>query len=121
MGTVDSDVTALEEGLRLAELGPDPAFFEQALADDAVFVSPGEEPSFAKPKVVAAHHPGAGAKFTKVEMRDLKIIDHGNAAVVTCDGVYEGPDFTTTLRFMRVWLRMDERWQVIAATILPLD
>lgn len=45
----------------------------------------------AKAKVVAAHRPGAGPKFTKVEMSDFKIVDHGDAAVVTCKGSYEGP------------------------------
>ena len=35
MSTVQSEITALEEALRLAELGPDPTFFEERLADDA--------------------------------------------------------------------------------------
>ena len=36
MSPVQKEIAALEERLRLAELGPDPKFYEEALADDAV-------------------------------------------------------------------------------------
>jgi ketosteroid isomerase-like protein len=117
LSTVQSEITSLEERLRVAELGPDPQFFEEALADDAVFVSPDGATAFAKRKVVAAHQPGQGPKFTRVEMRDMKIIDHGTAAVVTCEGTFEGPRSTITLRFMRVWVKKHNRWQIIAGFV----
>ena len=117
MSTVHSEITALEERLRLAELGPDPRFFEEALADDVVIVSQDGEASLAKPKVVEAHQPGKGPKFTRVEISDLKILDHGTAAVVTCRGTFEGPHFSGTLKFMRVWLKHNDRWQIIAGSI----
>src|SRR5690348_6537842 len=105
MSDVRSEIAALEERLRLAELGPDPGFFEEALADDAVLVSPDGQPSIAKSKVVEAHQPGKGPKFTRVEMSGMRILDHGTAAVVTCQGTYEGPNSSVTLKFMRVWLK----------------
>ena len=117
MSTVQSEIAALEERLRVAELGPDPGFFEQVLADDVVLVSQNGEPAFAKRKVIEAHQPGKGPKFTRVEMRDMKIIDHGDAAVVTCEGTFEGPQSTITLRFMRVWLKRNDRWQIIAGFV----
>jgi hypothetical protein len=112
MSTRD-EIIALEERLRQAELGPDPAFFEQVLADDALI--DGER---AKATIVAAHRPGPGPKFTKVEMSDFEIIDHGEAAVVTCKGSYEGAQWSGTLKFMRVWLKRDGSWQIIAGTVL---
>jgi hypothetical protein len=115
--TVEEEILALEEQLRQAELGPDPAFFESALADDAVMVSDGGEPSFAKSQVVQAHQPGKGPKFTRVEMTDMKVIEHGIAAVVTCKGVYEAPNGTVTLKFLRVWLKKNNRWQIVAGSI----
>jgi Domain of unknown function (DUF4440) len=90
MGTVQNEIAALEKRLRLAELGPDPRFFEEALADDAVIVSQ-EGAFFAKSKVVEAHRPGKGLKFTRVEMSDMRIVAHGTAAVVMCKGTYEVP------------------------------
>jgi hypothetical protein len=38
-------------------------------------------------------------------------------AVVTCDGAYEGSPSNFTLTFMRVWLKKDGRWQIIAGSI----
>jgi len=116
MNSVKREIAALEERLRLAELGPDPAFFEETLADEAVLVSDGQ-PAFAKSKIVEAHRPGKGPKFTRVEMTDVQIVDHGAAAVVTCQGIYEGPQSSAKLKFMRVWLKKNDRWQIVAGSI----
>ena len=89
MSIVRTEIAALEERLRLAELGPDPKYFEDALADGVVLVSQDGQLAF-KQKVVEAHRPGKGPKFTRVETSDMKIVDHGSAAVVTCQGTYEG-------------------------------
>jgi uncharacterized protein (TIGR02246 family) len=115
---VQMEIAALEEQLRQAELGPDPKFFEAVLADDAVLVAQDGQPSFAKSQVVQAHQPGKAQKFTRVEMTDMQIVDHGNAAVVTCKGLYQGPQFTGTLKFMRVWLKKNNRWQIVAGSIV---
>jgi len=117
MSTVQSEIAALEERLRLAELGPDPTFFEESLADNVVLVSPDGQASLAKTQIVEAHRPGKGPKFTRVEMSDVKVVDHGAAAVVTCRGAYEGPHMSATLKFMRVWLKKDGRWQIIAGSV----
>jgi ketosteroid isomerase-like protein len=117
LGTVQSEIAALEERLRVAELGRDPEFFEEALADDVVLVSQNGDPAFAKRKVIEAHQPGKGPKFTRVEMRNMNIIDHGTAAVVTCEGTFEGPQSTITLKFMRVWLKRNNRWQIVAGFV----
>lgn len=117
MSTVQTEIAALEERLRLAELGPDPQFFEEALADDAVLVSQDGQPSFAKSQVVEAHRPGKAPKFTRVEMSDMNIIDHGTAAVVTCHGTYEGPQSSVTLKFMRVWLKKSNGWKIVAGSV----
>jgi len=114
--TVQTEIAGLEERLREAELGPDPDFFEEVLADDAVMVSDGE-PAFAKATVVEAHRPGSKPKFTGVHMSDMQITDHGAAAVVTCRGTYETGDSRVTLKFMRVWLKTENGWRIIAGSI----
>ncbi len=106
------EIKQLEERLRAAELGPDPGFFEEFLADDAII-----DGQRAKRKIVAAHQPAEQPKFTRVEMSDLEILDYGNAAVVTCIGTYEGPQWSGTLKFMRVWFKREGRWQIIAGSI----
>ena len=112
-----SEIAEFEEQLRQAELGPDPGFFERSLVDDAVLVGQDGQPSRAKTRVVQAHQPGAGPKFTRVEMTDMEIAEHADAAVVTCKGTYESPNGSVTLKFMRVWLKRDGRWQIIAGSV----
>ena len=116
MNTVQAEIKALEARLRQAELGPDPDFFREVLADDVVLVSDGE-PAMAKTQVVAAHQPGKGPKFTAVEMTDVQIIEHGTTVVVTCRGTYVTAEKRFTLKFMRVWLKQNGRWQIIAGSI----
>jgi ketosteroid isomerase-like protein len=112
-----SEILELEEQLRQAELAPDPAFFERALADEAVLVEQDGQPARPKAKVVQAHQPGAGPKFTRVEMSDMEIVEHGDAAVVTCKGTYESANRSFTLTFMRVWLKRERRWQIVAGSV----
>ena len=116
MSSVQEDIIALEERLRAAELGPDPTVFEELLADDAVLVTQ-DGNSSAKSKVVEAHQPGNGPQFTNVEMSDLQIIDHGAAAVVTCKGAYTTADASFSMTFMRVWVRKNDRWQIVAGSV----
>jgi Domain of unknown function (DUF4440) len=116
MSKIKADIIDLEERLRVAELGPDPAFFEEALAEEAILVSQDGQ-AFGKKRIVQAHQPGKGPKFTRVEMTDMRIIDHGTAAVVTCKGTYKGLQWSGTLDFMRVWLSKNGRWQIIAGAI----
>ena len=120
MNDVQKEISTMEERLRLAELGPEPTFFEEALSDEAVLVAEDGRPFLAKSKVVEAHRPGRGPKFTRVEMTDMQIIDQGMAAVVTCQGRYEGPQGTVALRFMRVWLKKAGQWQIIAGSVAPV-
>ncbi|HUO59006.1 MAG TPA: hypothetical protein VMV05_12590 [bacterium] len=59
-----------------------------------------------KRMIVEAHQPDNKApKFNSVEMCEFTFWDHGNAVVVTCKGEYQGPQWSGTIRFMRVWVR----------------
>jgi uncharacterized protein (TIGR02246 family) len=117
MPTLTEEILALEEQLREAELGPDPAFFKARVADDAVMLGGDGTAAFAKQQIVEAHQPGKGPKFVQVDMTDVKIIGHECAAVVTCAGTYVTADKSFTLRFMRVWVRKAAGWQIVAGTV----
>ena len=121
MKSVAEEISRLEERLRQAELGPNPEVFEELLADDAILVDQDGRAARAKRQVVEAHRPGKGPKFSAVEISDLQIVDHGNAAVVTCTGRFTGPQFTGALKFMRVWLKQDGRWRIVAGSIANSD
>src|SRR6185295_1016652 len=117
MSTVRNEISQLEERLRLAELGPDPAVFEELLDDDVILTGEDGRPLFAKQKVVEAHRPGRGPKFTRVDITDVQIVEHGAAAVVTCTGTFDGPQGTFTLKFLRVWVRKDGKWRIVAGSV----
>jgi hypothetical protein len=114
MDTID-EIRQLEERLRQAELGPDPRFFGEYLADTAVV--DGQQ---LKTRIVEAHRPrsGKGQKFTKVELSDFAFVDHGHVLIVTCQGLFEGPNGSQTLKFMRAWLKEGDRWSIVAASTL---
>ena len=114
----ETEIAALEERLRLAELGPDSQVFEELLDDNLVIVDEEGKPSQAKPKIVKAHQAPREHQFTKVTISNMHIITHGGtAAVVTCRGSYESPAGEKNLKFMRVWLRKDNSWRVVAGSI----
>lgn len=115
--SVRSEIEALEEQLRLAELAPDPDFFEKVIDDKMTMLSETGEPVMPKAKIVEAHRPGKGPKFTRVEMSAMTIIEHENAAVVTCKGEFEGPMGVVNLKFMRIWLRTPGGWKIVAGSI----
>ncbi len=110
------EILDLEERLRAAELAHDPEFFETYLDDHMIMVSKGEASS-PKQHIIKAHQPELGTKFTRVVMTDMKVIDHGDSAVVTCKGTYEGPRGVQDLKFMRVWVKKTDGWRIIAGTI----
>lgn len=60
MSATQTEISALEESLRLAELGPDPQVFEDALNDAVVLVAQ-DGVRISKQHVVEAHGPGIKA------------------------------------------------------------
>lgn len=110
-------IARLEEQLRVAELGPDPAFFATTLADDVVLVQNGDV-RFTKAQVVQAHQPTGRPKFVDVQTRDLRIVEHSDTAIVTCETVFTTPDRkTVSLKMLRVWHKRADQWQIIAGSI----
>lgn len=92
-GTTHKEILELEEKLKQAELVPDPDFFQEHLDENMILIFD-QKACSPKAHIVDAHRPEKGNKFTRVEMSDMKIVDHGNTAVVTCEGTYEGPNGT---------------------------
>jgi hypothetical protein len=114
MNAID-EIRELESRMQLAELGPDPVYFEAALDDRAML-----DGVQAKRQVVEAHRPTSPApKFTRVEMSDFEYIEHGPMLVVVkCTGTYESPKWSGTLKFQRVWFKKDGQWKIVAGSTL---
>ncbi len=120
MSAVEIEIAELEEHLRQADLGPDPEFFRTYLDDRMVLMSDGDICS-PKAHIVESHQPGKGQKFDRVEMTDMKILEQGNGAVVTCIGNYEGPAGKFGMNFLRVWVKKPEGWKIVAGAMSQLN
>ena len=42
---------------------------------------------------------------------------YGAAVVVTCRGTFQTDSEPVTMKFMRVWLKQNGRWQIIAGSV----
>ena len=120
MSSAENEVRECEEQLRKAELGPDPTVFETLLDEHMILVAD-EKISRPKKYIVEAHQPGKGQKFERVEVSNMEIVDHGNVAVVTCTGDFEGPKGRFAMKFMRVWAKKPDGWRIIAGSMFPVE
>jgi hypothetical protein len=109
------EIMHLEERLRQAELGPDPPSSRSIWRTMSSWMgcSSRRESS----KRTARLRQGAEG-LRRSTWKYGTFVEHGPAVVLTCEGHYEGPQFTGTIKFMRVWLKRDGRWQIIAGSTL---
>jgi ketosteroid isomerase-like protein len=120
------EVRELEAQLNRAVVEGDRAFFERALAADFThtshagkFKTRGEwmaENKFTDPK--EASKPGK-TSYVTFEVDDLSVRTYGETAVVTGRSTPKGRNakgepIRGQYRFLRVWVKHDGRWQVVA-------
>ncbi len=120
MVTIENEIRDLEERLRQAELGPDPQVFETLLDDSMVLMF---DQKICQPKkhIVEAHTPGKGQKFDSVKVSEMEVVEHGDTAVVTCTGEFDGPNGRLVMKFMRVWTKKaDDGWKIIAGSMFTV-
>ncbi len=120
--TVESEILELEERLRLADLTPDPDFFQTYLDDQMVLMADGDICSYSpKSFIVDRHRPGKAQKFDRIKITEMKILIQGETAIVTCVGNFEGPGGNFGMTFMRVWVKKADGWRVVAGAMSQLD
>ena len=116
MPSVDKEILAIEEQLRVAQLNADSASVEHLL-DDRMLLLSDSKPFFAKARLMEMYAPASGRRFTSVEWKDVQIIHYGEAAVVICRGEYRTTQSLVRLGFMRLWLKRAGEWKLIAGTV----
>lgn len=120
MSSVEKEIAELEELLRQADLKPNPNFFQTYLDDQMVLMVDGD---ICSPKafIVDKHQPNKAQKFDRVEVTDMKILEQGDTAIVTGYGNYEGPDGRLAMNFMRIWVKKEDGWKIVAGSMTHLD
>lgn len=118
---VHAEIASLEQGLCQAIVRRDPGWFEEFVADDAVLLSH-EGVAMPKSLAVELHGPGSVQRYTRVDLGDLRVFDHGATAVATSTDSYQSDRGTAIYGMLRVWARENGRWQVVAgsATLGPI-
>jgi ketosteroid isomerase-like protein len=110
------EIEGLEEKLQQAMLKSDVPVLDELIADDLVFtMHTGLVVN--KQYDLEAHRTGI-FKFSQVDLSDRQIHYYGDCVVVTVKadlaGTFSKQAFSETYRFTRVWVKRQNRWQIVA-------
>ncbi len=123
---IEREILRLEEELRQAEMRLDAATLDRTYADDIMVTAP-VGIVVDKPAVMAeVRDAAANAKVETFDKDDFKVRAFGDTAVasyrLTAKAQYQGQPISQYLRLTDVWMKRQERWQVVArhtANITP--
>jgi len=114
--TVRAQITSLNQQLNDAAVKGDLTFFGKTMAPGYVGVAPNG--MILDKSVIAAHYQSGSLHYEVLADSEIDIRVHGDCAVLTALASVKGhdgeTDLTGTYRIMRVFLRHDGDWQIVA-------
>jgi ketosteroid isomerase-like protein len=128
-GASDNEATkqkilALDQELNKAAVQGNLRFFAAVMPDDYVGVAPNG--MILEKSMIAAHYQAATLHYESVTDSDVQIRLHGDGqcAILTALATVKGQDGDTdlsgTYRILRVFLRHDADWQIVAFQATPM-
>jgi ketosteroid isomerase-like protein len=115
----NSTIETLEDKLRLAMLSSDVSGLDEMIADDLAFMAPNGLVAN-KQMDLDAHRSGT-TRFSKIDIIDRQIYDYGACVVVMVIAelalVFNGEAVSGTHSYTRVWMKRQERWQIVAGHV----
>ena len=113
------ELMQLERDIGRANVERDYAFFERVEAEEFIFTDSGGGMTTKKEDVESVKVPAnPDSRLLSYEVDDLKVALYGKTAVVwgrsTLKGVRKGQEWTIQSRFTDVFVRRDNRWQIVA-------
>lgn len=115
-------ISELELTLRRAMLADDLGALDALLGDSLVFVSQ-TGAVFSKQADLDAHRSGV-IRLTLIDPAEQRIERHDGMAVVTVRtrvaGHFASAAFDGMYRYLRVWVPVNERWQVVAGCVTEI-
>jgi len=113
---VQDQIRKLEVDRAAAVIRRDVATFEKQLSDDFTIIHADGQMTD-KVQTVNAFKSGQ-VRITSFDLSDLKVRVYDDAAVITgkadVKGTVGGQDISGLIRFTRVWVKKDGRWQAVA-------
>lgn len=115
---IEREILRLEEELRQAEMRLDVATLDRTYADDIMVTAP-IGIVVDKPAVMAEVQDAvANAQVEAFDKDDFKVRAFGDTAVasyrLTAQARYQGQPISQHLRLTDVWMKREERWQVVS-------
>ena len=118
-----SEVLESEAALLTAMRTSDADALDRLLHDDLLFNGPTGETGTKGADL--ANYRSGGIALRRVESSDMRLSAVGDdvvvAVTVALSGNYMGQEIDGRFRYLRVWKRIDGRWQVIAGSVVPLS
>jgi hypothetical protein len=116
----ENEILIREEELRLADASAAPdtsEILDPLLADDVLIIGPQGE-FLDKAFLLDAHRAPKKQAFLDVKLSELKLktLDD-QTAVVCCRGDYKLANHAFSLRFLRVWRKVNDDWKVVAGSV----
>lgn len=113
------EILKLEEELRLAMIASDVRKLDELIADNLVFTAPSGD-VVNKQMDLEGHRSGI-QKLAELTPLDQQIYVYDNFAVVTVvmhlEGTFNCESMNGKYRYMRVWGKVDNRFQIVAGTV----
>lgn len=114
--TVKSQIRSLDQKLNDAAVNGNLVFFAKIMAPGYVGIAPNG--MVLEKSVIAAHYQSGSLHYEAVSDSEIDIRLHEDCAVLTALATVKGRDgeavLTGTYRIMRVFLRRDGEWQIVA-------
>jgi hypothetical protein len=113
------ELMQLERDIGKANVERDYGFFDRVEADEFIFTDSGGAVTTKKEDLESVKAPAnADSKLLSYDVDDLKVMLYGKTAVVwgrsTLKGINKGQEWTGQSRFTDVFVRRDNRWQIVA-------
>ena len=118
---VRKQIIALDQQLNDAAVQGNMKFISQMMSEGYVGVAPNG--MILRPSLIAAHYQTGMLRYESVVNSDIDVKVHDNCAVLTAISAVKGHDGETdlsgTYRIMRVFLKRNGEWQIIAFQATP--
>ena len=119
---VKKQITALDQQLNDAAVQGNVKFFSKIMSEGYVGVAPNG--MILGQSLIAAHYQAGTLRYESVVNSDIDIKVHDNCAVLTAISAVKGHDGDTDLsgvyRIMRVFMKRNGDWQIIAFQATPM-
>jgi ketosteroid isomerase-like protein len=118
MNNMENEIVRLEENLTQTEMSLDVEALDHIYADDIMVTAPMGFCVDKSAVMAEVRQAAEKAIVGRYDKQDLKVRVYGNTAVssyrMLAEATFEGVEIKRELCITNVWMKRDERWQIVA-------